>query len=168
MSDPGSAGAATAGRPRHRLLTVTLIVSALLNVCFIAGAAWTHWYPPGPGAIQEERYRQMRAELDLDAKQRQAFDAYVVAMRAHSEQMRQEIGPLFGAAWREIAKPTAESAQVMRLFDEASEKRRQAQREMTAQTLEFLATLTPEQRSKFVAIARERRASWLHSRPARP
>jgi len=56
--------------------------------------------------------------------------------------------------------------QIMRLFDEAAEKRREFQRETAAQTLDFLAILSPAQRSKFVAIARERRAPWLRSHPA--
>jgi len=164
VSDAASGTTAPRGRPRRRLLITLLVVSALLNLCFIAGASWTHWYAPTPGAIQEERYQRMGAELDLDAKQRQAFDAYVAAMRSNTEKMRQQVGPLFGAAWREIGKPEADSAQVLRLFDEAAEKRRGLQRDMAAQTLEFLATLSPAQRSKFVAIVRERRSSWLRPR----
>ncbi len=50
----------------------------------------------------------------------------------------------------------------MALFDEAAEKRRAFQRDTTAATLKFLATLSPEQRSKFVTLVRERRALWLH------
>jgi Spy/CpxP family protein refolding chaperone len=87
-------------------------------------------------------------------------------MRARTEKMRQQVAPLIGSAWEEIAKPQADEAQVMRLFDDASEKRREFQREATAQTLDLLAILSPAQRAKFVAIARERRASWLRSHPA--
>ena len=167
MSETVSDGAAPPGRPRRRVLLIVLIVSVVLNVFFVAGAAWTHWRSPR-WPSQEQRYQQMGAELDLDARQRKAFDAYVAAMRARSEKMRQQIAPLFGAAWQEIAKPQADDAQVMRLFDEASEKRREFQREATTQTLDFLAVLSPAQRSKFVAIARERRAPWLRSYPATP
>jgi hypothetical protein len=39
---------------------------------------------------------------------------------------------------------------------------------LTTQTLAFLSVLSPEQRSKFVAIVRERRAPWFRAqRPSR-
>ena len=72
-----------------------------------------------------------------------------------------QVAPLFGAAWEEIGKPQADAAQVMRLFDEAGEKRREFQREAIGQTLAFLAILSPAQRAKFVAIAQER---WTRGR----
>ncbi len=108
----------------------------------------------------------MAAQLDLDPQQRTAFDAYVAAMRARTEKMHEQVAPLIGAAWEEIAKPQADPAQVTRLFDEAAEKRREFQREATGQTLDLLAILTPAQRSKFVEIVRERRPLWLRAAPA--
>jgi Spy/CpxP family protein refolding chaperone len=87
-------------------------------------------------------------------------------MRTRTEKMRQQVAPLIGSAWEEVAKPQADEAQVMRLFDEAALKRREFQREASAETLKFLTLLTPAQRSKFVAIARERRASRSRPRPA--
>src|SRR5712692_7358797 len=104
----------------------------------------------------------MAAELNLEPQQRAGFDAYVAAMRTRTEKMREQAGPLINAAWEEVAKPQADAAQVMRLFDEATEKRREFQREATARTLDFLAILTPAQRSKFVAIAQERRGLRAH------
>jgi len=58
------------------------------------------------------------------------------------------------------------NAEVMRLFDEASEKRREFQREATTQTLNLLAILSPAQRAKFVAMVRERRPLWLRQHSA--
>jgi uncharacterized membrane protein len=153
------------GWPRRRLLLALLVVSVVLNLFFVAGAAWTRWHAQAPSPAQ--RYQQMAAELGLVPEQRTGFDRYVAAMRTRTERMREQVAPLIGAAWGEIAKPQADVAQVMRLFDEAAEKRREFQREATAQTLDFLAILSPTQRGKFVALARERRAPWLrlHSPP---
>ena len=39
-------------------------------------------------------------------------------MRTRTGKMRQQVAPLIGSAWEEIAKPQADGAQVMRLFDE--------------------------------------------------
>ena len=80
----------------------------------------------------EQRYQQMAGELDLTPGQRTGFDAYVAAMRTRTGKMRQQVAPLIGSAWEEIAKPQADGAQVMRLFDEAAEKRREFQREASA------------------------------------
>lgn len=161
-----TAGATPArGWPRRRLWPALLIVSALLNLFFIAGAAWTRLHPPADWPNRAERYQQMARELDLDATQRGGFDKYVAAMRSRDERMHQEIAPLIAAAWGEIAKPQADVGQIMQRFDEASEKWREFQREATVQTLDFLAVLSPAQRGKFLEIARERRAPWLR-RPA--
>jgi Spy/CpxP family protein refolding chaperone len=153
-----------AGWRGRRLLIILLAVSALLNLCFVGGAAWTRWHMHARWGSPEQRYRQMAAELDLTPQQRASFDTYIAAMRARTENMHQQVAPLFGSAWEEIAKPDADAAQITRLLDEAADKRREFQREASAQTLDFLATLTPAQRSKFVAIARERGPARIRSR----
>jgi Spy/CpxP family protein refolding chaperone len=154
------------GWPSRRLLLALLVISLVLNLFFVVGAAWTRWNGsdqlPGPA----QRFQQMAAQLDLDPQQRIAFNDYAAAMRTRTEKMHEQVAPLIAAAWEEIAKPQADPAQVMRLFDEAAEKRREFQREATGQTLAMLATLTPAQRSKFVAIIRERRPLWMRARTA--
>lgn len=150
-------GGTPTGWPSRRVLVILLILSIVLNVCFLAGAAWIRLQAPGRSPDLEQRYQRMAVELNLEPQQRAGFDAYVAAMRTRTERMRQQVAPLMNAAWEEIAKPQADVAQVMRLFDEAAEKRREFQREATARTVDFLAILSPAQRSKFVAIAHERR-----------
>ncbi len=146
--------------PRRRLALAILAVSVALNVFFIAGALWTGVRPQPTRPGIEQRYQRIAAELELDPRQRAGFDKFIAAMRGRSERMQQLIAPLTGAAWEEIAKPEADTAQALRLFDEAAEKRRVLQHESMAQTVEFMTLLTPAQRIKFVALARERRGSW--------
>jgi len=110
--------------------------------------------------VQLRQQLQHPALLDLDPQQRAAFDRYIAAMRARTDQMRQETDPLIGAAWEEIAKPQPDAGKVERLFEESSDKRRAFQQEAASQTLTMLATLSTAQRAKFVALMRERRAAW--------
>jgi len=154
----GPVGGAPTRWPSRRVLVILLIISVVLNLGFLAGAAWHRLHAPARWGGLEQRYQQMAAELNLEPQQRAGFDAYVAAMRTRTEKMREQVNPLMNAAWDEIAKPQADAAQVTRLFDEAAEKRREFQREATAKTLDFLAILSPAQRTKFVAIAHERRA----------
>jgi Spy/CpxP family protein refolding chaperone len=79
------------------------------------------------------------------------------------QEMRASVEPLMNRAWSELAKPDADGTDVMRLFDEAAEKRRGFRRELAASTLSFLAILAPEQRAKFVALARQR--PWEQGHP---
>ena len=159
--------AATAGptastrSPRRHLLITLIAISVALNLFFIAGAAWTRLH--GPRSI-DERYEQMAAELKLDPQQHVAFDRYVATMRARVEEMRQQIDPLIGNAWEQLAKPQTDTAQIMALFDQASDKRRAFQRELATETVAFLTLLSPEQRSTFVKILREHRAPWFRPR----
>jgi uncharacterized membrane protein len=150
-----------AGSPRRHLLVTLVAISVALNLFFIAGAAWTRLHDPSAAFGTDDRYEQMAAELKLDPQQRAAFDRYVATMRTRVEEMRQQVDPLIASAWEEVAKPQTDTAQVMALFDRATEKRRAFQRELTTQTLGFLSALSPEQRGKFVAIVREHRAPWF-------
>ena len=74
--------------------------------------------------------------------------------------MRREVGPTIGAAWAELAKPATDAAAVMQRFDDAAQKRRAFQQQLTTETLAFLAILSPEQRGKFVELARRRPTPW--------
>lgn len=138
-----------------------LAVSVALNLFFVAGALWTRLHAPPHWPTAQQRYEQVAAELALTPQQRPGFDRYVAAMRARAEKMHQLIRPLVASTWDEMAKPNADVGKITARFDEASEKWRQFQHEATAQTLDFLSILSPEQRAKFVVIARERRAPWL-------
>ncbi|HEX6443258.1 MAG TPA: periplasmic heavy metal sensor [Stellaceae bacterium] len=152
------------GSPRRHLFATLMAISVALNLFFIAGAVWTRLNGPPAALGSDDRYGEMAAELKLDAQQRAAFDRYVAAMRSRVEEMRQQIDPLIGNAWEEIAKPQADANQVMAAFDQASEKRRAFQRELTSQTIAFLSVLSPDQRKSFVSIVRDHRAPWFHAR----
>jgi uncharacterized membrane protein len=145
--------------PHRRMLLALLVVSLVLNVCVVAGVAWTRFHASPPAGGSERFLQRVPAELGLDDKQRGAFGRYVAAMRARTEKTRQQVAPLLGGAWEEVAKPQADAGQVMRLFETAAAKRQESQREVIARTLEFLSTLSPEQRRKFVALAREHRGA---------
>jgi Spy/CpxP family protein refolding chaperone len=150
----------TARRGEHsRLLIAVLVISLVLNLCFIAATVWFRLHAPPAGRNLAERYQEIASQLDLDAQQRAAFDRYIAAMRGRADQMRQETDPLMGAGWDELAKPQPDEAKVTQLFDQAAEKRRGFQHDATAQTLALLATLSPEQRAKFITLMRERRAA---------
>jgi Spy/CpxP family protein refolding chaperone len=82
------------------------------------------------------------------------------------QRMRDTVEPLMTAAWSELAKPDADQATAARLFDEAGQARRSLQRELLAPTLSFLATLSPEQRAKFVELFHQRPRSWGNRRNA--
>ena len=151
---------AARGATRHPLLWVVLTLSLLLNLCFVAGALWIRIQGPPPLASPAERLQRVGAELALDPQQRQTFDQYSENVRAHMQQMRDTVEPMMSAAWSELAKPDADQATAARLFDEAGQARRSLQRELLAPTLAFLATLSPEQRAKFVELFHQRPRSW--------
>jgi Spy/CpxP family protein refolding chaperone len=159
VSAAAAAPGAARRREHSRLLIAVLVISLVLNLCFIAATLWFRLHAPPAGRNLAERYQEIASQLDLDAQQRAAFDRYIAAMRSRADQMRQETDPLMAAGWDELAKPQPDEAKVTRLFEQAGEKRRGFQHDATAQTLGLLATLSPEQRAKFVALMRERRAA---------
>ena len=160
MSATAAAPMRTGWSPRN-VLAILLAVSAILNLFFIVGAVWTRMHATSGVPTLEQRYRRMATELDLTPQQRAGFDKYVAMMLARSDKMHEQVEPLIAGAWQEIAKPQTDQTQVLKLFDEAGDKRRLYLREGIVQTLDFLSILSPEQRAKFVAITREHRAAWM-------
>ena len=154
------ASAAARGPARHPLLWVALALSLALNLCFVAGALWIHIQAPALPARPAERLQRIGAELQLDPQQREAFMRYTENLRVHMQQMHEKVEPQMSAAWAELAKPDADQATAARLFDEAGQTRRSLQRELLAPTLAFLATLSPEQRAKFVELFHRRPRGW--------
>jgi Spy/CpxP family protein refolding chaperone len=143
------------GLTRQRLIVAVLAVSLALNFCVFAGAVWIRLHgPPMPPSFSE-RLRHLEDNLDLTPTQRVAYDRYVADMSARGDQMRLQIDPLFDAAWAEIAKPDADQARVLQLFDDASNHRRVFMNDAVTSTLSLLAKLTPEQRAKFITNERE-------------
>ncbi len=143
------------GRPLRRLLTAILAVSVALNICVIAGAVWSRLHPPPAPPTFTERFHRLEDSLALTADQRAGFDRYVADMSARGEQMRRTIEPMMDAAWAELAKPDADQGRVLQLLDDATNQRRSFQQQAVTATLSLLATLTPEQRAKFIANERE-------------
>jgi Spy/CpxP family protein refolding chaperone len=151
---------ATRGAIRPYLLIAVLTLSLALNLFFVIGAAWIHVHAPTPMLSSEDRLEKMAGELNLNPEQKQAFGLFAQAMRQHLEAMHRAVQPLIGDAWSEVAKPQANEDKVMQFFDEADQKRRGFMRDLTMTTLSFLATLTPEQRARFVQLAHQRPRPW--------
>jgi Spy/CpxP family protein refolding chaperone len=141
--------------PRHRLLIAILAISVALNLCVVAGAFWSRLHAPSPPPSFSERLRRLEATLDLTPAQHTAYERYITDMTARGDQMRQQIDPLFDAAWAEIAKPDADQTRVIQLFDDASNHRRVFMHDAVNSTLSLLAALTPEQRAKFITEERD-------------
>jgi Spy/CpxP family protein refolding chaperone len=114
----------------------------------------------------EERLQQIEPQLALDSQQKAAFDQYARTVRSRIQSMHEATEPLVGKAWSELAKPDADDAKVMQLFDQAGEQRRAFRRELGTATFAFLTKLTPEQRAKFVELARQRPWAKQHHEAA--
>ena len=152
---------------RQHLFWVVLILSLALNLCFIAGALWIRVQGPPLPMSPEQRLQQIAPQLALDSQQKAAFEQYVRTVRLRVQSMREATEPLVANAWSELAKPDADDAKVMQLFDQAGEQRRAFRRELGTATFVFLAKLSPEQRAKFVELARQRPWARLHQDGAR-
>jgi Spy/CpxP family protein refolding chaperone len=141
---------------RQHLFWVVLILSLALNLCFVGGALWIRFQGPPLPTSPQERLEQIEPQLALDPQQKAAFDQYARIVRLRMQSMHEAIEPLVGKAWSELAKPDADEAKIMQLFDQAGDQRRAFRRELGTATFTFLAKLTPEQRAKFVELARQR------------
>jgi len=150
--------ASVALRPgsRRHLFLVILVLSLALNLCFIAGALWIRVQGPPLPMTPEQRLQQIEPQLALNPQQKAAFDEYARTVRSRVQSMHEAIEPQVANAWSELAKPDADEAKVMQLFDQAGDQRRAFRRELGTATFTFLTKLSLEQRAKFVELARQR------------
>jgi Spy/CpxP family protein refolding chaperone len=144
---------------RPRALVAALAISVALNLCVVAGAAWNRLHAPSPPPTLSEHYHRVADTLGLTPEQRIAFDRYVADMTARGERMRQSVEPAMDSAWTELAKPDADQARVLQLLDDASNRRRAFMHDAVGATMSLLATLSPEQRAKFLTDERAYRAA---------
>jgi uncharacterized membrane protein len=155
MSLAGAA-AKPGGWPRSRILSAVLAISLVLNVLFIAGAVWSRIdVPPSRGL--DQRFEQIGAQMALDPGQRAAFDKFIAELRGRRDKVKRQVAPLYRSAWDAAGRPAMDATEVLRSFEAAFDERLRLNRETTARMIDFLATLSPEQRGRFVALARD---SW--------
>ena len=147
------------GLPRRRILAAMLAISVALNLCVVAGAVWSSVNTPPPMPTISEHFRQLGDTLNLSPQQRVAFDHYVADMIARGDHMRQQVEPTMDAVWSELAKPNADEPRVLQLLDDAVNQRRAFMHDAVGATVSLLATLTPDQRAKFIAEERAFRAA---------
>lgn len=148
------------GGTRQHLLRTLLVLSLALNLFFVVGALWIRIHAPVPPVTSEQRLQQMGDELGLDRQQERAFAVYSDRMRERLQSMHEAVRPLISQAWSEVSKPQADETKIMRFLDGAGQKRREFVRDLTAMTLSFLTTLSPEQRAKFVELVQQRPRPW--------
>ena len=152
---------AAAGRgARFHLLKVLLALSLALNLFFVGGALWIRIHAPPPPISPEQRLEQMSQELGLNPQQKAASARYWQSMREHMQAMRDAVRPQIANAWSEVSKPQADETKVMQLLDAAAQTRHHYVHDLTATTLAYLATLSPEQRTKFVALMQKVPHPW--------
>ena len=104
---------------RQQLLWLLLAVSLALNLFFVTAFLWSRFRDSPPPIYAEERLEWIGAQLRLDPQQKEAFSQYAQAVRANMQTMHAAVDPLMGKAWSEVAKPNADVATVVQLFDEA-------------------------------------------------
>jgi Spy/CpxP family protein refolding chaperone len=149
------AGIEAKAGPRSRLLWVALILSLTLNIFFLGGLLWSRLAAEHV-STPAERFAQLANSLSLSPDQHDAFQQFATDARERGRHLQEANGPLIQQVWAELAKPQPDQALIANLVDQATENRRSYQRDMTATLSRFLATLTPEQRAKFIELAQKR------------
>lgn len=153
---------------RGMLVWIALAVSLTLNVCVIGGVLWSMviMHPETPA----QRFLHFGRQLDLSGDQTKAFEEFGRTVRERDRALHEANGPLLEQVWSEWAKPTADQAVISRLVEQATENRLAYQKDVAAALTTFLASLTPEQRSRFSELARRRsdqisRRLWMMIAP---
>jgi uncharacterized membrane protein len=152
-----SALAEAAGKPgsRGRLVWTALVLSLVLNVFFVGGLIWSRVYAERP-ATAAERFQQVATEMNFAGGEGERFQQFFQTVQRDTQQLRESNRPLMQRIWSELGKEHPDQAAINQLIDQATENRHAYQKQMATALAGFLATLTPEQRSRFVELAKRR------------
>ncbi len=141
---------------RVKLLWILLAVSLTANVFLVAGALYTLYgqddWRAGPGANVDS----VAERLALSPGQRDGLLALREKARQGRKGSREGHESRRAAFLDELGKPTFDRERVLALMEARSAKRRARIVDVAQDLHAYLATLTPEQRREFLAMARER------------
>ncbi len=141
---------------RTKLLWILLAASLAANVFFVAGALYTLYGEDdrlaGPGANVDS----VAERLALSPEQRAGLLALREKARQGRKGSREGRESRRAAFLAELGKPTFDRGGVLALMEERSAERRARIVDVAQDLHAYLATLSPEQRREFLAMARER------------
>jgi Spy/CpxP family protein refolding chaperone len=141
---------AEAARPRRRgwlvpVLAVSLAFNLFLAGGFVGTMAFFHSIPQ-PG----ERFAHIAEKVQLTPPQSAAFAVFIQTMQQSGKSMRDANHRV----WAQLGDPVTDKAQIKPLLDQTLQNRQAYQNEVATSLGNFLASLTPDQRSRFVEEAR--------------
>lgn len=149
---------------------VLLAVSAGLNLFFVGGHVYGRYYaehvygparidrplrPHEPAEMAARRHRFVE-RLGLNDDQRKVFGKLRDELIQHGRTLREQNREPMAALWRELQSDKPDSKHIEALLRKMSDNRFAYQLEATKIAREFMAALNPEQKERFVAMARER------------
>ena len=127
-----------------------LALSLALNLCVVGGVLYFKYVQPhGPAQV-------VPRELGFGNDQRGAFRTFLQTVRSKGQAMREKVAPLEAQLAQELAKPQPDRDKIVSLVTQISDQRRDFMIALNDALLPFLATLTPEQRQRFIEMARRR------------
>jgi uncharacterized membrane protein len=157
-----AAEASHSAQRRAWALWIALALSLTLNVFMLGGLFWSMFAPPRPALAPAERLVAAARTLDLDPSQQSALEQFDMNSRDIHRTLVRSNAPVFRQLGAEMVKPQPDPAVIQKLSDQAIDNRRVFQRDMTANLMKLLATLSPDQRQRFADIAMHRPGAPAH------
>jgi Spy/CpxP family protein refolding chaperone len=145
------------GLAAPRVTTVVLLLSLALNIFIAGGYAFQEWRVAHPPAPQPERRLQMLVErLGLDPETSHPFKELRRGLRGAQQVLQAKNHPLGEAYWEELSTPQPDPKHLQSLVDQMVANRHEFQSVVTEVMVQFMATLTQEQRNQLIRIVEDR------------
>lgn len=138
-----------------KLLGSLLAVSLALNVFVVGGVLYSK-FSEAATADPDAGVKAVAGEIGLNEAETQQLYAVRDTARAQRNKTRPNAERLRGEMVSLLIEPTFDQTRAEALWAERSEQRQQRILATMTEMHKFLATLTPEQRDRFVELAKER------------
>ena len=141
---------------KRKLPWLLLLVSVALNVFFVGGALYSMVTSERLEDDPAARTAFVAERLALAPAEREALIDWRQRARDRFKAMRAERGEMRAQVLQELAKAELDPAALERLMSERAALRVPALLETVQDLHGYLATLSPEQKAEFIAMAQER------------
>ncbi len=140
---------------KKRLPWILLLISGALNVFFIGGAVYSMIVSERLADDPEARTAFVADRLDLSPEEHQALAAWQQRTRERWGEMRSGSRDLRKLLLAELAKPELDLEKIDALMRERAEMRVPAMLATVTDLHDYLATISDEEKSEFITMARE-------------
>jgi Spy/CpxP family protein refolding chaperone len=144
---------------KRNLVYAAAVVLTIVNLTGLATLLYSRWTgaaAPAAGDVRDQRFAQLKAQLDLSPDQAAQLGTFRTAFHVRIDSLSSRLVTARTGLANAILGDTVDTAHMDSTLQEIGRLQASAQKEVLSHLLSVKSILTPEQRERFTSIVLER------------